>query len=198
VLTSSDFRDLVDQIKNRDDGAMCRLVKVYGPTMERIAAKLVGQTLQAQLDPADAVQNVHVTLWVGIRSGRFDVPTPEHFLALAKTLLRRHVARYWRKVKLEMMSTMDGRLMETLPDQDLSAVLQEAEKEKRLEVDEILERFLCQVDSIDQQLIKMRFHGYSTADAARALKLDPRFLRVRLSRLRLRFANLWPQLASAD
>ena len=165
MLETKDFLDLIEQIKNRDDGAMCQLVKAYGPAMERIAGKLVGQALQAQLDPADVVQNVQITLWVGIRSGQFNVRTPVQFLALAKTLLRRQMARHWRKIKTEMTSTVDGQLIGTLPDQDVSALLNRAEKNQSLEVDEILERFLSQVDEIDKQLIKMRFRGYTTAEA---------------------------------
>lgn len=196
MLENKEFLELVERIKKRDDGAMCRLVKVYGPAMERIAEKLIGQPLQSQLDPADVVQNVQVTLWVGIRSGRFSVPTPKHFLALAKLLLRRHIARCWRKAKLEMASTVEGRLNGTVSDQHISLLCKEPAKEKSLEVDEILKDFLERVDEIDQQLIRLRFRGYTTAEAARALKLTPGFLRVRLGRLRMRFAKLWPQLES--
>ena len=198
MLETQEFLDLVKQIRERNDGAMCQLVNVYGPILERIAKKLVGQALQSQLDASDVVQNVQIVLWVGIRSGRFKVPTPEHFLSLSKTLLRRHIARYWRKAKQEMASTVDGQLIGTIPDHDLTSVLNSAEKDQNLEVEELLEQFLSQVDEIDQQLIKMRFRGYTTAEAARALKLDPGFLRVRLGRIRQRFANLWPQLESVE
>jgi RNA polymerase sigma factor (sigma-70 family) len=194
TLDSKDFNDLVEQIKGQNDGAMCQLVKVYGPTMERIAEKLIGPALQAQLDPADIVQNVQVTLWVGIRSGRFSVPTPHQFLALAKTLLQRRIARYWRKVKLEMASTVDGKLLGTISDDDLSGLFNVTKNDQALDVDEILERFLSRVDETDRQLIRMRFLGYTTAEAAQALQLDAGFLRVRLGRLRRRFANLWPHL----
>jgi RNA polymerase sigma factor (sigma-70 family) len=194
MLESKEFLSLIEKIRSRDDGAMCILVKVYSRAMEQTAAKLIGPALQSQLDPADVVQHVQVTLWVGIRSGRYTLPTPGHFLALANSLVRRRIARQWRKIKLEMSSTVDGRLIDTHPDSDFSDYFSAPASEQRLEVDEVLERFLSQVDEVDQQLIRMRFRGLTTAEAARALDLDPGFLRVRLGRLRQRFTNLWPQL----
>jgi RNA polymerase sigma factor (sigma-70 family) len=191
-----DFTALVERVKQRDDGAMCRLIEQYGTEMLRFAEKLVGQALQAHLDAADAVQTVQVTLWVGIRTGRFSVPTPDHFLALAKVLLRRHIARCWRKAKNEMARTLEGRLIDTMSDQDFSSAFKSAEPQNHMEVDELLERFLSQVDEIDQQLVKMRFLGYTTSEAANRLQLDSGFLRVRLGRLRQRFANFLPLLES--
>jgi RNA polymerase sigma factor (sigma-70 family) len=196
ILSDSEFLVLLQRIKNRDDGAMCKLIEYYGGAMERLAEKLIGPALQSHLDPADAVQTVQLTLWVGIRTGQFVVPSPSHLLALTKTLLRRHIARYWRKVKSEMASTLSSSMIETVVERDLSAALREAEQHRKLDVDEFLEQFLTQIDEIDQQLVKMRFHGYTTAEAAENLQLDPGFLRVRLSRLRIKFANLWPLLES--
>ena len=191
---AQDFSTLVNRIKNGDDDAMCALIKKYGPTMERFAEQMVGRVLQAHVDAADAVQAVHITLWVGIRTGRFVVPTPDHLLALAKTLISRQVARYWRTIKTEMTVKLDSSMAETLQDRDLAAAFQDTESRNNLEVDELLEKFLSQMDEIDQRLVKMRFHGYTTSEAASSLQVDSGFLRVRLGRLRRKFANLWPQL----
>jgi len=191
-----DYTTLVERVKLRDDGAMCKLVELFGGRMTRIAEKLVGPALQAKLDADDAVQTVQITMWVGIRTGRFTVPTPEHFVALAKILLRRHIARFWRKAKNEMTSTLDGALMDTVSDRDLATAFKAAEPQQNIEVDELLERFLCQIDEIDQKLVKMRFLGYTTSEAANHLQLDSGFLRVRLGRLRQKFASLWLQLES--
>ena len=57
------------------------------------------------------------------------------------------------------------------------------------EFDDLVEHFLAQLGDMDRQLIKLRFQGFTTADAARRLNLDPGFLRVRLGRLRKRFAE---------
>ena len=191
---AQDYSTLISRIKNGDDEAMCALIERYGPTMERMAEQMVGRVLQAHVDAVDAVQAVHITLWVGIRTGRFVVPTPDHLLALAKTLISRQVARYWRTVKTEMTVKLDSSMAETLPDRDLSAAFQETESQKNLEVDELLDKFLGQMDEIDQRLVKMRFHGFTTSEAATTLQVDSGFLRVRLGRLRRKFANLWPQL----
>jgi len=41
-------------------------------------------------------------------------------------------------------------------------------------------------DSQDRRLVELRLQGYSTAEVAREMNLDSRFLRVRLGRLRQR------------
>jgi RNA polymerase sigma-70 factor (ECF subfamily) len=189
-----DFGTLIDRIKAGDDGAMCELVERYGATLERMAEQMVGRVLQPHVDGADAVQAVTITLWVGIRTGRFNVPTPDHFLALAKTLISRQIARYWRSVKTEMAAKVDTSMAETLTDRDLNAALKDAEPEKAMEVDELLDKCLSHMDEIDQRLVKLRFEGYTTSEAADSLQLDSGFLRVRLGRLRRKFANLWPQI----
>jgi DNA-directed RNA polymerase specialized sigma24 family protein len=95
-----------------------------------------------------------------------------------------------------MANTLSNSMIETVVERDLSVAMREAELQRKLDVDEFLEQFLTQIDEIDQQLVKMRFNGYTTAEAAESLQLDPGFLRVRLSRLRQKFANLWPLLES--
>jgi RNA polymerase sigma-70 factor (ECF subfamily) len=188
-----DYSSLIDRIKAGDDGAMSQLIKQYGPTMERIAEQMVGRLLQAHVDAQDIVQAVSVTLWLGIQTETFHVPSPDHLLALAKTLLSRQVARHWRMLKNEVAVKVDSSLADTVPDRDLSAAFKEAEI---VRVDELLNKFLAQMDAVEQRLVTMRFHGRTTAEAAKELGLDPGFLRVRLGRLRQRLGKLWDQIES--
>lgn len=193
MIATDNYAVMVERIQQGDDSAMCGLIDMHGMEMKRMASGLVGKALQSHLDADDAVQTVHVAMWVGIRTKRFDVPTSDHFLALARTLLRRQVARFWRKAKSQRTTCLDGSLIDTICDQDLSAAAQ-PEPQQTLEVDEFLERFLGRLDETDQQLVKMRFLGYKTSEAARRLNLAPGYLRMRLIRLRQRFAHLWRKL----
>ena len=134
-------------------------------------------------------------MWVGIHTGRFDVPNPDQFLALAKTLISRQVARYWRKVKSEM-AVKDISMAETLTDGDLFVAFSEPQPGTEMEIDELLEKVLSQIDGIDRRLVMMRFQGYTKSEAAASLQVDSGFLRVRLGRLRRKFADLWTRLAT--
>jgi len=190
---SETFGCIVQRVKHKDDAAMCELIKLHIDEFERYASNLVGPSLQAYLDPADAVQTVSVILWLGIRSGQFTVSTSDQFIALAKTLLRRHIARCWRKARKERTARFDESMIETVADQDLYFTARPTSQasDKCLEIDELLDRFLGQIDETDQHLIKMRFLGFTTKEVAKRLQLDPGCLRMRLVRIRRRFWIFW-------
>jgi RNA polymerase sigma-70 factor (ECF subfamily) len=54
---------------------------------------------------------------------------------------------------------------------------------------EELDHVLGALGPLDRRLVDLRLRGYSTAEAARELGLDPHHLRVRLGRLRQRLAD---------
>ena len=186
---SERFTQLVQRVKTGDDAAMTELMEEYSEPLRRAACLMIGKALRSQLDSVDLVQSVQIILWLGLRTGKFSVATPENLLALAKTLLRRKVARYWRSVKTPLATISDVSLIDTVVDQALFPIRQEPTPDQSSEFDDLVEYFLEQLGDTDRQLIKLRFQGFSTADAARHLNLDPGFLRVRLGRLRKRFAE---------
>ena len=185
------FQHLVERIRTGDDSAMSDLMHQHGAAIRRTAEKLIGKALQSQLDSADLVQSVQIVLWLGLRTGKFAVATPENLYSLAKTLLRRKVARYWRAVKpLTDATICDVSLNDTAVDQAFYPARETAASaQQNFEFDDVVENFLTQLSDLDRQLIKLRFQGFTTAEAARHLNLDPGFLRVRLGRLRKRFAE---------
>ena len=184
--TEQEFYHLMDRVRAGDDAAMSHLMVAYSEPMRRTAQKLIGKALQSHLDSVDLVQSVQITLWMGLRTGKFSITRPENFVALANTLLRRKVARHWRNLKTRI-TISDTMLGDTWVDQAVYPPT--PEPTPKLEFDDLVEGFLDQLGDLDRQLLKLRFRGLSTAEAARQLNLDPGFLRVRLGRLRKRFAQ---------
>jgi RNA polymerase sigma factor (sigma-70 family) len=189
VITECEFADLVERIKDGDDDAMGRLMEESRDALQRIARSLLGSALRPQLDSVDLVQSVQLILWLGLKTGRFSLANSQALLALAKTLLRRKVSRYWRQAKQEVAGTVDCSLIDTVVDQPLIPAKQETDPSRASDFEDVVEFFLGQLGDLDRELVKLRFQGYSTADAARHLNLDPGYLRVRLGRLRTRFAE---------
>src|SRR5262249_38125220 len=112
---------------------------------------------------------------------------PQQLLGLAITLVRRKVARYWRKLKRqrrpEEVETGDAEgLLATLPstEVDPAQLAQDAD---------LLAKVAQHLDDRDRKLGGVRLQGCSPAEAARRLGLDPDVLRVRLSRLRRRLRD---------
>lgn len=187
--TASSFAELVALVQAGDDTAMSELIEQFNAPLCRAASQLIGKTLRSHLDAVDLVQSVQIILWLGLRTGKFSVASPDNLLALAKTLLRRKVSRYLRAPKLQLSGSNEPSLVDTAVDHAFFPVSQEPDPQQSSEFDDLVENFLEQLGDLDRKLVKLRFQGYSTADAARQLDLDPGYLRVRLGRLRKRFAQ---------
>lgn len=186
--TTTDFAQLVDRVKAGDDLAMAELMQQYEGALLRTARALIGRNLQSSLDSVDLVQSVQMTLWLGLRTGKFSLPTPNQWLGLAKVLLKRKVARHCRSIQPQAQ-TLDIALMDTLPDTAISPPPAENDPSRLAEFDDLVENFLRRLDGLDRELMKLRFEGHSTAEVARRLHLDAGVLRVRLGRLRTRFGE---------
>jgi len=194
---AQEYAALEQQVKRGSKAAMGELIGRYGPAMERIAARLIGRLLQAHIDADDLVQGVQMTLWVGMRTGKFSVPTPEALLALTKTLLIRQVARHWHIVKMnDPTIAVESNLAAALLDRNHITAPETPHPHATVEADDLLEGFMGQLDETDQQLLMLRLEGHSTSEVARSLQLDPGFLRVRLGRLRKKFADFCPEIGA--
>src|SRR6186713_2758496 len=87
---------------------MASIVERYEPEVRMVARARLGAALRPHLDSLDLVQSVHRSLIVGLRAERFDISTPENLIALAMTIVRRKVARHWRKLKRQQRLSHRG------------------------------------------------------------------------------------------
>jgi RNA polymerase sigma-70 factor (ECF subfamily) len=185
---ADNFQILIQRVRLGDDAALTELAHCYEPEVRLTARVLLGRSLRCHLDSLDLVQSVHHTLLLGLRENKFVIAGPQQLLGLAVTLVRRKVARHWRKLKrqrrIEEIETtdMEAGLLGTLR----STETDPAESAQNADILAQLDRHL---DTRDRQLVELRLQGCSTAEAARRLGLDPDVLRVRLSRLRRRLRD---------
>lgn len=176
------FTELLSRARRGDEAAVAELVQRYEGIIRRAARGLLGRAMRPYLDSMDLVQSVHRTLLIGLRGGKFDISSPDRLIALALTLVRRKVARHWRKLKRQPggPTTAAG---DTVP---LLASPQPGPA-SAAQLDDAVRHVLSHLeDATDRRLVELRLQGYSTAEVARAMGLDSRFLRVRLGRLRTR------------
>jgi len=178
-----EFSQLITRVRQGDESAWPALVQLYEPPLRRAAQVFLGPELRSALDPMDLVQAVHCLLIVGIREAKFEIATPGQFLALAKKLLRRQLARYWRHWKGHKPN--DGKPGEVPHTSSLVGPPENDPAQAAQDHDEV-EHFLHTLDETERLLVGLRLQGYNTAEVARALDLDPNVLRMRLSRLRQR------------
>lgn len=166
---------------------MTELVSRYEADVRIVARARVGAALRPHLDSIDLIQSLHRSVLLGLRNQKFDIETPEQLLGLAKTIVRRKAARYWRKIaRQQRLSTGNDH-------QDLAFKLAHLESNtsdphRIAELRDLARKLLAELAPQDQDLLRLRLDGFSTVDAARQLGLDPDVTRARLSRIRRRLA----------
>jgi RNA polymerase sigma-70 factor (ECF subfamily) len=184
------FAELIARVRQGDEQAATELVTQYEGIIRRRARRLLGPRLRVHLDSVDIAQSVNRTLLIGLRRASFAVSTPEELTRLALTLVRRKVARHWRKRKREAECRQSNEGMGSAETWAVSRAGQLEPSADPLLLEELAKKVLDRLDGLDRQLVELRLEGYTTAEAARKLGVSAAFLRNRLSRLRKR---LWEE-----
>jgi RNA polymerase sigma factor (sigma-70 family) len=169
-----------------DDAAIGVVLDHYIRQLYGEARRLISKRLQPLIDPADLLQSTRMILWVGLRKGKWKVSSSQQLIALAKTILRRQLSRICRALKAELTShTIEFNLSDTITDIPVISLNKPAPGDNT-EFDDIVQRIMTELDDVDRELVRLRLLGYSTAYAAKRLKMTAPSLRVRLGRLRKR------------
>ncbi|MGE0755734.1 MAG: sigma-70 family RNA polymerase sigma factor [Pirellulaceae bacterium] len=190
MATTSEFERLLSRARQGDEHAMGQLVEQYEPEVRIVARARLGSALRPHLDSLDLVQSVHRSLLVGLRADRFDISSPDKLVALAVTIVRRKVARHWRKHKRQVRP-QDGPGHESvgLPAMLQSLASSDTDPAHAAAMRDACEQLLRELDGADRSVMELRLEGHTTAEVARRLGLDADVLRVRLGRLRRRLRD---------
>jgi RNA polymerase sigma factor (sigma-70 family) len=184
--SADEFAALVVRVRLGDEAALAALLQLYEPEVRLAARVLLGRALRCHLDSTDLVQSVHHSLMLGLRQNKFVLAGPHQLQALALTMVRRKVARHWRRLRRQQ--PLDPEVLETLASADAPTNPggPQADPAAEAEYRDTLDYLYDKLDERDRPLVELRLQGYSTAEAARQLGEDADVLRVRLSRLRRR------------
>jgi len=180
------FPVLLNRARQRDPEAVSELCRQYEPRLRVVARVLLGPALRPALDSMDLVQSVHRSLLIGFREEKFDISTPENLMALALTLLRRKVARHWRRVQRQRRLELGGSSIDLLPTILADLTTPEAGPAEVAQYHDQVEQLCRQLDATERHVLALRLDGYTTAEIAQQLGLNHITLRVRLTRLRER------------
>jgi RNA polymerase sigma-70 factor (ECF subfamily) len=175
------FAELLDRARRGDAAAFDRIARLYETDLLIAARVHLGPALRPYLDSVDLVQSVHRSLLVGLRNDKFAVTDPGGLLALALTMVRRKVARQWRRHRRQVRPAG-----EHPPDVLATLSRKSVNPAAVAEVRDALTRLWAELDPDDQAVLELRLEGFSTAEAAGRLGRTPEALRVRLHRLRKR------------
>jgi RNA polymerase sigma-70 factor (ECF subfamily) len=177
--SSAHLATLLDRVRAGDEPALMELLQHYEPRLRIAAHVLLGPLLRPSMDSVDLVQSVHRVLLPGLREGKFDLSSPEQVLALALTIIRRKVARSWRRVQREQIPRPQHRENGRAADDPVEVA----------QARDLLHKLLETLSPEEQQLIELRLQGFSTVEIARKLNSQAPALRAKLSRIRQRLRS---------
>jgi len=187
--STQSFPDLLARARAGDVGAMTEIVRTYEREVRIVARVLLGPALRPHLDSLDLVQSVHRSLIVGLRQDRFDISTPENLVALALTVVRRKVARKWRRDRRQQRLSHGPEQGEDLARTLESLTSTETDPARAAALNDAIRQLCRSLSEPERRVMELRLSGYSTAEAARELGADADVLRAHLSRLRQRLRS---------
>lgn len=186
---SEEFVTLLAAAREGDPQALLEIARQYEPKLRIVARVQLGPALRPYLDSVDLVQSVHRSLMVGLRDEKFDISSPDNLIALTLTMLRRKIARQWRRMRKQ--TRHDQGISDTSQMAQLLTELSAPPNDPLAEVafrEAVLT--LCEtLDPVDQQIIILRLEDYSAPEIATKLGLTPVNVRVRTTRLRQRLVS---------
>jgi RNA polymerase sigma factor (sigma-70 family) len=180
--TSDHLADLFRRVHDGDEAALAELLQQYEPRLRTAARVLLGPLLRPHLDTVDLVQSVHRVLLPGLRAGKFSISCPDQLVALAVTVIRRKVARNWRRLQHEQQFT-DG---ERGPKEALLPSRGDDDPASAAQLNDEIRHLLAGLSPDETRLVQLRLEGYSTVEIAEKLGCEAHALRATLSRLRQR------------
>lgn len=188
---NDDFPGLLQRVRDGDSEALEQLVEQYHDELLRVARARLGNALRPYLDSCDLVQSVHKSIVLGLRDDKLQLQTPEHLLRLAAMILRRKIAKKWKRHQRQVRLDRSVGQTELTDSCSVSYLILQTDSgyedpAKLADLQERLTNVLENLDSVDRELVEMRLAGFSTAEAAREMGLSPDVLRARFGRLRKR------------
>jgi RNA polymerase sigma-70 factor (ECF subfamily) len=187
--TKADFAELLERARRNDHDATTALCLQYEPKLRVVARVLLGPALRPHLDSVDLVQSVHRAVIVGLNDDKFDLSTPEQLIALALGIVRRKVARHWRKARRQQRLSTGATGIDPLPLLLQNLGSDETDPAVAIQSRDQIEVLCQQLSETEREMLQMRADGYSTAEIAERLQLNNTTLRVRMTRLRERLRS---------
>ncbi len=184
----AEISELLDRASAGDDEAIGEMIQRFEPEIRLIARRQLGASLRPYVDSMDLAQSIHRDLLVGLRDGKFEFSSKGELLAFVSSLVRWKAARHWRKHRRQQRESGSNLATDGMVDVIVSLQARENPEFDTADLDQI-EHLLNQLDDAERELIVLRLEGYSTAEVARQLNINPDVTRVRLSRLRKRLRD---------
>jgi RNA polymerase sigma factor (sigma-70 family) len=183
---ADEFADLLTEARGGNRDALTRIAEQYESKLRVVARVHLGPALRPYLDSQDLVQSVHRSIMVGLRDAKFDISTPEKLVALTLTMLRRKIARHWRRMRRQERMTTGSKDLGDIVELLASLSTPPGGPETEVEFRDSIAYLCSHMDDIERQIIDLRLLGFAAPEIALQVGLSSVNVRVRMTRLRQR------------
>jgi RNA polymerase sigma factor (sigma-70 family) len=176
--SANEFEDLLGRIRQGDREALGALLSEYEPALRRAARAYLGPALRPHADSLDLVQSVYKSLMVALWSNDYEFSRPEKLLALAKTILKRKVARLAEQVSRQQRPATAPGADGSHPRRLRSLRSPEADPAEAAEFHSALEHVCRQLSERERHILGLLLQGHTRKEIAEALGEKPHAFRV--------------------
>ena len=174
------FQDLIRRVRAGDGQAAAELVRLYEPTIRRVArVRLADSRLQRLFDSQDVCQSVFGSFFVRAALGEYELETPEQLLNLLVTISRKKVIDQARRAGA---ARRDFRRAEPAEAHEQQWAAPGPSPSQEVSGRELLQEFRRRLSEEERQLADARAAGRDWNQIAAEHGDSPEALRKRLSR----------------
>ncbi len=185
-----EFAHLLQQAALGIESAQQAISQKYSDQIRAVARVLLGPQLRQHFDTMDLMQSVHHSILIGLRQQRFQFSSSDKLIALACAILRRKVAKKWRRHRRQLtLSNAHRNDSEDLVDLLSSITNHETNPSLIAQFNDQLAKVCGHLGDVERVMLEMRLDGYTSHEIAKRLDLHPVALRVRWTRLRRKLAD---------
>jgi RNA polymerase sigma-70 factor (ECF subfamily) len=176
----STFQELMSRVRSGDDRAAAELVRLYEPTIRRIArVRLADAHLQRQFDSMDICQSVLGSFFVRAASGQYELTTPDQLLALLVSMSRKKLIDLTRRAGA---ARRDYRRTEKGAPDERQCAAAGPTPSQEVAGEELLAEFRNRLSAEERRLADQRAAGHDWNQIAAAVGGSPEALRKQLAR----------------
>lgn len=173
------FEDLLRRVRAGDENAATELVRIYEPSIRRIARlRLANAPLTALLDSTDICQSVMASFFVRMNLGQYSFESPEQLIKLLAAMARGKLAAHVRR---ETAQRRDRRRMAAAVD-DGELVGAGVTPSREVAARDLLENVRGRLSPDERQLVELRDQGRDWGSVANEVGGSPDALRMKLTR----------------
>jgi RNA polymerase sigma-70 factor (ECF subfamily) len=174
------FQELMRRVRAGDQEAAAELVRLYEPTIRRIARVRLGDAgLRRQFDSMDICQSVLGSFFVRAALGQYELSSPDQLLGLLVTMSRKKLVDLSRRAGA---ARRDYRRTETGAPDERQCVAPDPTPSQQVAGQELLREFRRRLSEEERRLADQRAAGRDWNQIAADCGRPPEALRKQLAR----------------